>query len=175
MTLRNVGEAVFREALDACSVANAFRTKVSEGPGEMLHLSGAEDVDLRGVQRVVVVAIGKGAATMLDALLQIDVVTQGRKLSGVLVAPQRPELLQEGIEYFAGGHPSPNAESVRAARAALELLREAARNPADTFCFFLMSGGASAMVELPLEESISLDDLIGFHRDRFLQWKLDHR
>jgi hydroxypyruvate reductase len=34
----------------------------------------------------------------------------------------------------------------------------------DTLCIFLLSGGASAMMELPLDAAISLDDTIAFHR-----------
>ena len=33
-----------------------------------------------------------------------------------------------------------------------------------TLCLFLVSGGASAMMELPLDPSISLDDTVAFHR-----------
>jgi hydroxypyruvate reductase len=36
--------------------------------------------------------------------------------------------------------------------------------PDDTLCIFLLSGGASAMMELPLDAAISLDDTIAFHR-----------
>jgi hydroxypyruvate reductase len=34
----------------------------------------------------------------------------------------------------------------------------------DTLCIFLVSGGASAMMELPLDPSISLADTVAFHR-----------
>ena len=34
----------------------------------------------------------------------------------------------------------------------------------DTLCIFLISGGASAMMELPLDPAISLDDTVAFHR-----------
>jgi glycerate 2-kinase len=68
--------------------------------------------------------------------------------------------------FFAGGHPLPTQESFSAARAVLCLLHAAAKvSPnRETFCFFLISGGASAMLELPLNESISLSDTITFHR-----------
>jgi hydroxypyruvate reductase len=38
------------------------------------------------------------------------------------------------------------------------------RAPEDTLCLFLLSGGASAMMELPLDPSISLADTIAFHQ-----------
>jgi hydroxypyruvate reductase len=66
-----------------------------------------------------------------------------------------------GIRYFTGGHPLPNADSFEAARESLRLLREAGP---DTRIFFLISGGGSAMFELPLDPAISLEDTIAFHR-----------
>jgi hydroxypyruvate reductase len=64
------------------------------------------------------------------------------------------------IRYFEGGHPLPNEDSLEAAREALKLLRRARKN---TFVFFLISGGGSAMLDLPLDPRISLDDTIAFH------------
>jgi glycerate 2-kinase len=82
----------------------------------------------------------------------------------VLIAPQRPEEVPAGFECFVGGHPTPNEASFAGARAALRLMREAAAQPEDTLCVFLVSGGGSSMMELPLDEGISLDDTVGFHR-----------
>jgi glycerate 2-kinase len=165
-TLRETGEEIFRAALEACSVGRAFARKVCEVSRDVLELEGDGEVDLAGVKRVLVVAMGKGAAPMLEALLGYRAVTEGREVVGVLVSPVKAEGLREGITYFAGGHPSPNAASMESARAVLALLREAAKSEqaAETFCFILISGGASSMVELPLDESIMLDELVGFHR-----------
>jgi hydroxypyruvate reductase len=58
-----------------------------------------------------------------------------------------------GIDYYNGGHPLPNQDSFRSARAALTLLQGA--GPRD-FVFFLISGGGSAMFELPLDAQITL-------------------
>jgi hydroxypyruvate reductase len=44
----------------------------------------------------------------------------------------------------------------------LHQLRDA--SPDEALCIFLISGGASAMMELPLDTSISLDDTVAFHR-----------
>ena len=54
----------------------------------------------------------------------------------------------------------PNEDSFAAARAALAMLRKANK---DTLIFFLISGGGSAMFDLPLDPHISLDDTIAFH------------
>lgn len=56
-----------------------------------------------------------------------------------------------------GGHPLPNEASLASARAAFELL-DRANNEQGTI-IFLISGGGSAMIEWPISDDISLDDL----------------
>jgi hydroxypyruvate reductase len=55
----------------------------------------------------------------------------------------------------------PNEDSFAAARAALVMLKRARK---DTLVFFLISGGGSAIFDLPLDPHISLDDTIAFHQ-----------
>jgi glycerate 2-kinase len=74
---------------------------------------------------------------------------------GVCCGPVLPADRLSGIEYYTGGHPLPNEDSFRSARAALKLLEEA--GPRD-FIFFLISGGGSAMFELPLDDKITLEE-----------------
>jgi hydroxypyruvate reductase len=64
-----------------------------------------------------------------------------------------PSTRLSGIDYYSGGHPLPNEDSFRSTRAALQLLQGA--GPRD-FVFFLISGGGSAMFELPLDSHITL-------------------
>ena len=60
-------------------------------------------------------------------------------------------------QCFEGGHPVPNEASLAAAKAALDLLDRA--NSERAFVIFLVSGGGSAMMELPINEEIQLEDL----------------
>jgi len=55
----------------------------------------------------------------------------------------------------------PNQESFAAARAALALLKKARK---DTLVFFLISGGGSAMFDLPIDPGIGLEDTMAFHQ-----------
>jgi hydroxypyruvate reductase len=66
-----------------------------------------------------------------------------------------------GFRYFHGGHPTPNAESIHAAKAILKLLDA---QSAASLVIFLMSGGGSSIVEKPIDDEISLDDLIATYR-----------
>ena len=166
--LNEIARAIFAEALAACSVEDAMRAKVSARDGGYTLCGAANEspleIDLTSVRRVVVIAVGKAAAVMLSSLLQVVQIPEGCLLSGVLIAPELPADLPAGIAYFAGGHPLPSPASFEAAQAALTLVREASACNELAFCFFLLSGGASAMMELPLDASITLDDTIAFHR-----------
>ena len=165
--LRDIGRTIFDRALADCSVEQAVARHVSVS-GKTLHV-GEEAINLSGMQRVRIVAVGKAARAMLLSLLRQLILPAHCDLAGVLIAPEEPhppsrELLN-GIQFFAGGHPSPNGASFSGARAALAMLKELPRDePEKTLCFFLISGGASAMMELPIDSSISLADTATFHR-----------
>ena len=81
-------------------------------------------------------------------------------LRGICCSKELPHKRNWRFRYFEGGHPVPNEESFEAARAALNLLRKAKK---DTLIFFLISGGGSAMFDLPLDAKITLEDTIAFH------------
>jgi hydroxypyruvate reductase len=66
-----------------------------------------------------------------------------------------------GFRYFRGGHPTPNADSVRAAEAILKSLNA---QTASSLVIFMLSGGGSAIAEKPIDDEISLDDLIATYR-----------
>src|SRR2546425_8378964 len=59
--------------------------------------------------------------------------------------------------YFAGGHPLPDENSLAAACAAFALLERA--NEQRALVIFLISGGGSAMMECPINDDITFDDL----------------
>jgi len=157
VSLADAARTIFADALAACSVEQAFRSKFdAAGLTKAIELC----------DRVLVIAAGKGASPMLNGLLRAVPIAVTCRLSGVLIAPERPALLPDGIEFFAGGHPLPNAQSFAAAEAALALVQRAVADDgaARAFCFFLISGGASAMMELPLDPAISLEDTIALYR-----------
>jgi hydroxypyruvate reductase len=164
--LRDTGLQILMEAMESCSVAHAFASKVRVTDPHVLELEGYGEIDLSSTRRVLIVAMGKGAASMLEALFLQRAVVEGREVQGILIAPKRPANLPHGISFYEGGHPFPNEQSFAAAQAVLKLLISAAHDPkaAETFCFFLISGGASAMMELPLDPAISLEDTVQFHR-----------
>jgi hydroxypyruvate reductase len=82
-------------------------------------------------------------------------------LRGICCSNQLPKKRNWRFRYFEGGHPLPNEDSFAAARAALAMLRKARK---DTLIFFLISGGGSAIFDLPLDPQITLDETIEFHQ-----------
>jgi hydroxypyruvate reductase len=111
-----------------------------------------DSLSLERHARIFAVAVGKAALPMLDALrAHLPHPLAG----GVCCAPLLPEKQISRIDYFTGGHPLPNQDSFASARGAVSLLRE---TTAQDFVFFLISGGGSAMFELPLDPNISLEE-----------------
>jgi glycerate 2-kinase len=105
------------------------------------------------VRTVDVIAIGKAAAGM--ALGASDALGRGVR-GGIIIAPDVPAELPAGFIAFAGGHPMPNAEGERGARAVMALLREPNRGRRT---LVLISGGASALMTLP-SDGVTLDDIV---------------
>jgi hydroxypyruvate reductase len=85
----------------------------------------------------------------------------GDRFEGIVASSTKPESQLRGFRYFLGGHPLPNAESVRAADAVLKSL---AAQTVSSLVIYLISGGGSSMLEKPVDESISLEDLIQTYR-----------
>lgn len=160
--LHLVAQDIFDQALRACDIAQAFDRHLHfEGKTLIRHPSPRLQpitVPFDRYKEVFVLAFGKAGLSMLDALLPR--LPEKTRVHGVCSSPHIPKERRRNIRYFAGGHPLPNEDSFAAARAALDLLKHA---KADTFIFFLISGGGSAMLELPRDRHISLDDTIAFH------------
>jgi glycerate 2-kinase len=153
---------IFHQALAGCNIDRAFERHLHfEGKRMLRQLSPVLpplEQSLEGVKRVQVIAFGKAAVPMLDALLAR--LPEKLRVDGICSSPELPCKPHRHIRYYQGSHPLPNEDSVAAARAALDLLRKAGR---ETFVFFLISGGGSAVLELPRDPSIPLDDVRAFY------------
>jgi hydroxypyruvate reductase len=163
-SLKELARGIFEQALAECSIGRSFNRLMSIADNRLI-LDGREVAVLDQLKRVRILSIGKAAAAMLEALLAHLPLPPSCDLQGVLIAGERPDNAPSTIQFFAGGHPSPNEASFAGAAATLAMLRELGESSAeDTLCIFLISGGASAMMELPLDATISLADTTAFHR-----------
>ncbi len=153
---------IFEEALKACNIATAFDRRMRFEGNVLKRLlpdgSGPETIDLAGYKRIFIIALGKAAAPMLGILLER--MKRRKGVRGICCSSQAPKERNWRIRYFEGGHPLPNEDSFGAARAALAMVKKARK---DTLIFFLISGGGSAMFDLPLDPQITLEDTIAFH------------
>ena len=141
--------------MNEISIPRIFSKKVEYSRGV---LRVEQDLyDLSAYSRVLVIAFGKAANTMLDSLLALT----GPQFEGIVVCAEPPKTQHSGFRYFVGGHPLPTEESMRAARTILKSVSGMNEN---TLIIYLVSGGASAMLEVPRDEDISLDDLIATYR-----------
>lgn len=154
---------IFTGALAACSIESAFDRRLRL-EGNVLHRlmpdgSGPEAIDLGHYKRVFVIALGKAAGPMVEVLLER--MKRRKGLRGICCSSVLPKKRNWRFRYFEGGHPLPNEDSLAAARAALAMLKKAKK---DTLVFFLISGGGSALFDLPIDAAITLEDMRAFHQ-----------
>src|SRR5882724_6102868 len=151
--LKQLARQIFLETLAAIDIPVAMQRKLWRD-GWVLHCGDEIVLDLRAFERVCVIAIGKAAHAMVKGL--VPAIPTNLECEGVVSAPTPPANVVNGIEYFVGGHPIPNLESWKAAEAILALLKTCGQR---TLVFFLLSGGGSALVELPLDSNQTLEDV----------------
>ena len=161
--LHTAATEIFTGALNACNIGSAFDRRLRFEGNTLQRLmpdgSGPATINLSAYKRIFVIAIGKAAEPMLETLL--DRMKRRKGLRGICCTNVVPAKRNWHFRYFEGGHPLPNEDSFSAARAVLALLRKARK---DTLIFFLISGGGSAMFDLPLDLHITLGDTIAFHQ-----------
>ncbi|MBQ8919887.1 MAG: glycerate kinase [Acidaminococcaceae bacterium] len=128
--LRNDAETIIKYAIQAVQPDKAVRQTLQDyRPGK---------------GRTILVAIGKAAWQMtkaaVDILGQVDagiVITKYRHMKGEI----------PGVACYEAGHPVPDENSYAATEKALEMVKDLT---ADDTVIFLISGGGSALFELPL-------------------------
>jgi glycerate 2-kinase len=153
--MKEIARHIFDHALRESSISRAFSRHLHCKRGV---LRICEDLyDLNSYNRVLVISLGKAAHSMLTALHE----QTGERFEGIVASSVAPEFHIRGFRFFQGGHPLPNEESIRAADAMLKSL--SLQNEA-SLVIYLISGGGSATVEKPIDEEISLQDLIETYR-----------
>jgi glycerate 2-kinase len=114
--------------------------------------AGNERLPLGPEGRVFVVGGGKAGVAMAEAARAL---LGSRLAAGCLAVPIVPDTDLAPLEFVAAGHPVPNSGSLAAGKRIAEILAEA--RPGDV-ALALVSGGASALLELPVP-GVTLADL----------------
>jgi len=153
--MRDRARQIFDAALKNASIPSAFARHVHCERGVLRICEDLHDLD--SYSRVFVVSIGKAAHTMVEAL-EAQV---GSRFEGIVASSVEPGSQLHGFRYFRGGHPTPTSESIQAAEAILKSLDSL---NAASLVIFLLSGGGSSIVEKPIDDEISLADLVAIYR-----------
>lgn len=149
MRLASDARGILRAGVAAADPARAVRSVVRRHQ-RGIAVGGRPLVPGRGGS-IRVVGLGKAAAAMADAAVAI----LGRDTEGIVAIPRGYPAPRTGLRLARGDHPIPSRASLVAGRA---LLREVgSAGPADRI-LFLISGGGSAVAEVPVE-ALSIDDL----------------
>ena len=155
--LKQAALQIFRETLVAIDIPLMMRRKLGR-TGSHILINGAP-IDLGAFERICAVAIGKASVAMARGLAEL--LSPDFRAEGIVVAPRATFGLPEGFRGIVAGHPLPDQGSFAAGRAILDLL--AATNQ-HTLVFFLLSGGGSSLVELPLDPGVTLEDMQALNR-----------
>jgi len=151
-TGKEMARRIFQQTLASIDIPHVMERKLPREGTRLILPDGV--IDLSQIGNIYVVAIGKAAHAMVRGLE--DLLPPDTRVAGIVVAPVAPERPARGMEYFVGGHPVPNADSWRSAEAILQLLRNCDER---TLVIFLLSGGGSALCELPLDGEMRLGDV----------------
>src|SRR5258707_5485167 len=142
LQMRRAAREIFRYALAEASIERAFEKHVHCERGV---LRICEDLyELQAYSRVLVVSLGKAGHTMVEALAQQ---VGDATLEGIVATSVAPPTQVRGFRYFQGGHPTPNDESIHAAKAILKSLEF---QTASSLVLFLISGGLPSLVGKPM-------------------------
>src|SRR5271156_3354491 len=141
--MREVAREIFTSALKHASIEAAFARNI-HCERRVLRI-GDDLYDLDSYHRVFVVSIGKAAHTMAAAL-EAQVGSSSYE-AGIVASSVEPSNQVRGFRYFRGGHPTPTAESIRAADA---ILKSLGALDSTALVIFMISGGGSSIVEKPV-------------------------
>lgn len=154
---RKMLRTIFQEALEAIDVRKVLARTVSCVQG-VLRIADLR-YRLADFDRVLVISIGKAVVPCAEVMLGA---VAGREalVQAIVVGPGESDLSCL-IQRWPGSHPLPDASARDAARHILEILKS---STARDLILFLISGGASAMMELPLDPTLTIEETAAFYR-----------
>ncbi|MGB6874744.1 MAG: DUF4147 domain-containing protein [Candidatus Acidiferrales bacterium] len=148
---KHLARQIFRDTLAGIDIPSTLVQKLELHDG-MIYAADTR-INLREYREIVAISIGKAAVALAEGLNAA--LAPEFKLRGIMAGPSKPARQLHGWEAVVAGHPVPTAGSFHAGWAILELLKKCGK---ETLIFFLLSGGGSSLVELPLDENVSVED-----------------
>ena len=148
--LKEQARKIFFDTLRQVDIASVIH-KIVKVEESILDVAGKR-IDLSRYRNVVVIGIGKASVPMGAALESL----LGTRFTRGILVTDRHHPLQVESEVVVGGHPLPNGKSLEAARRIMDLINSCGN---EALLIFLISGGGSALVEMPSISEISLQDI----------------
>jgi len=140
---------IFHDALEAVLPEN-FMSKYCKLNSDILTIKES-NYDLSKYNNLYVFGSGKAAYAMA---LEIEKIAAAKINDGLVIAPHDSGELEK-IKIAIGSHPIPSQKSIDAAKKLVEMMQKCTQ---DDLYIFLLSGGSSALMEIPIEP-ITLEDL----------------
>lgn len=157
LDLKQLAVEIAKETLAAIDIGLAMRRKLARA-GSQIQFD-RQSVDLAAYDRIVAIAVGKAAVAMARGFTEL--LGPDFAFEGIVVAPHESLAEIGGFRTIGAAHPIPDNGSILAARAVVDLL---SRCGSRSLVFFLLSGGGSSLLELPLDPHANLEDVLEFNR-----------
>ncbi|HJL41531.1 MAG TPA: DUF4147 domain-containing protein [Myxococcales bacterium LLY-WYZ-16_1] len=155
--------SIFKEALEASHAGKAVESRLQVSSGAIR--AGRRAIALDRVERVGIVAIGKAAPAMAEAVPEA---IRDKMDFGIILTKEAYEQKVPGYELRHAGHPIPTRESVRVTDEIVELVSELSE---EDLLLVLVSGGASSLLSSPVKE-VGLNDSVAL-TERMLEAGMD--
>lgn len=146
-------EAILYFALSAVEPTKLVNQSLKR-EGSRLEIQGIKErviIDLDSYHRVFMIAMGKAAPFMAKAFLDC---LSDRVKKGIVVCQPHIEFSWPEVERLEAPHPLPDERSLKAAEKIVKLSQEIVEKD---LIFFLISGGASAQIVMPIEPITLVD------------------
>ena len=143
--------SIYNEALKASHAGDAVESRLQVSSGAIR--AGRRAIALDRVERVGIVAIGKAAPAMAEAVPEA---IRDKMTFGLILTKEGYARDVDGYEVREAGHPLPDRASVRATDEVVELVSELSE---EDLLLVLISGGASALLTSPVSD-VGLNDTI---------------
>lgn len=143
--------SIYKEALAASHAGRAVEARLQVSSGAIR--AGRRAIALDRVERVGIIAVGKAAPAMAEA---VPAPIRDKMSFGLIVTKHGYERPVEGFQVRMAGHPLPDRDSIRATDEVVEAVSELSE---EDLLLVLISGGASSLLSSPVKE-VGLADTI---------------
>jgi glycerate 2-kinase len=153
--LKDSAKQIYLRTLDSLELDTVIKNKIAV-VDETMFVDG-EPVPLSSFSEIVLVGIGK-ASIKMGAV--IEAILKDYPKRGLLVT-SHCSTTEVSSQVLVAGHPLPNENSLKAGAEILDLIGNCEK---DSLILFLISGGGSSLVEAPILNEVTLEQLKDLNR-----------